>query len=143
MRLTLAKSSHHAPRQKAAQLDLLWRAADLRDHGRRHERNNAKFQTSLVFCPYPPVISICCYENGGVVDDIAHAGRRTGRAVRSCARTMRRALVISLALNGPCSFSHSAMAAKPARRCNASRAAPVIQAEMLTPSRVAAARTFS
>jgi hypothetical protein len=36
-----------------------------------------------VFSPCSPVVSIGGHENGGVIDDGAHAERRTVRAVRS------------------------------------------------------------
>lgn len=91
----------------------------------------------------PPSQAIGGDENGGVVDHPVHAGRRTVREVRSCARTVRRASFISSVVRRPCCFSHSATALKPARRCSASRAAAVIQAETLTPSRAAAARMSS
>lgn len=105
--------------------------------------NNAKFQTGLVFSPGSPLVSIGGHENGGVVDDGAHARRRTVGDVRSCARTLPRASFISSVVKRPCCFSHRATAAKPARRRSASRAAAVIQAETLSPSRAAAARMFS
>jgi hypothetical protein len=95
-----------------------------------------------VLGPGPPLVSIGCNENGSVIDDGAHAGRRTVRDVRNCARTLRRASSISSPVNGPCCFSHKATAAKPARLRSASRAALVIHAETLTRSRAAAARMF-
>jgi hypothetical protein len=104
---------------------------------------NANFQTGLMFSPRPPFVSIGGHENGGVIDDGTHAGRRIVRDVRSCACTFRRACFISSVVRRPCCFSHRAMAAKPALRCSASRAAIVIQAETLTPSRAAATRMFS
>jgi len=109
------------------ELGLLWRPADLGDDRRRCQRNNAKFQTGLVFSPRRSIVSIPRHENGSVVDNGAHAGRRTFRDIRSCSRTLRRASIISSALKGPCCLSHAATAAKPARRCSASRAAPVIR----------------
>jgi len=120
----------------------LWRPADLGNHRRGNQRNNAMFQAGLVFSPCSPLVSIGGHENGGVIDDGAHAERRTVRDVRSSARTLRRASFISSVVKRPCCFSHSATAAKPARRCSAWRAAAVIQAETLTPSRAAAARMF-
>jgi len=142
VRFVLAKRNDHAPSQESPELDLLWRPADLGDNGRWNQWNNAKFQAGLVFSPGPPLVSIGCNENGGVIDDGAHAGRRTVRGVRNCARTLRRASSISSAVNGPCCFSHKATATRPARLRSASRAALVIHAETLTPSRAAAARTF-
>src|SRR5262249_57903188 len=108
-------------------------------HGRGTQWNTAKFQTGLVFRPRPPLVSVGGHEDGGVVNDSAHAERRTVRGVRSCARTLRRASFISSAVRRPCCLSHWAIAAKPARLCRASRAAMVIHAETLTPSRAAAA----
>ena len=142
MSLGFAKRNDHAPSQEAPELSLLWGPADLGDHRRGNQWNNAKFQTGPVFSPCSPLVPIGGHENGGVVDDGPHAERRTVRDARSRARTLRRALLISSAVKGPCCFSHSATAAKPARRCSASRAAAVIQAETLNPSRAAAARTF-
>ena len=142
VRFALAKRNDHAPSQETPELDLLWGTADLGDNGRRNQWNNAQFQADLVFSPSPPLVSIGCNENGGVIDDGAHAWRRTVRDVRNCARTVWRAFSISSAVNGPCCFSHKATAAKPARLRSASRAALVIHAETLTPSRAAAARTF-
>ena len=141
--LALAKRNDRAPGQEAPELGLLWRPADLGDDGRGNQRNNAKLQTRLMFRPSPPIVPVRRHEYGSVVDDRAHAGRRTFRGVCSCARTLRRASIISSALNDPRRFSHSATAAKPARRCSASRAALVIQADMLTRSRSAAARIFA
>jgi len=116
VRLALAKRNDRAPSQEAPELGLLRGPADLGDHGRRNQWNNAKFQTDLVFSPRPSLVSIGGHENGGVVDDGAHAGRRTLRDVRSCARTLRRASFISSAVKRPCCSSHIATAAKPARR---------------------------
>ena len=90
VRLALAKRNDHATSQEAPELGLLWGPADLGDHRRRNKRNNAKFQTGLVFSPCPPLVSIRGHENGGVVNNGAHAGRRTVR-VRIWARTLRRA----------------------------------------------------
>jgi hypothetical protein len=142
VRFVLAKRNDHAPGQEAPELDLLWGPADLGDNGRRNQWSNAQFQADLVFSPSPPLVSIGCHENGSIIDDGAHAGRRTLRGVRNCARTLRRASSISSAVNCPCCFSHKATAAKPARLRSASRAALVIHAETLTPSRAAARRTF-
>jgi hypothetical protein len=142
VRFALAKRNDHAPSQETPQLDLLWGPADLGDNGRRNQWNSAQFQADLVFSPSPPLVSIGCNQNGGVIDDGAHARRRTVRGVRNCARTLRRASSISSPVNGPCCFSHKATAARPARLLSASRAAPVIHAETLTPSRAAAARMF-
>jgi hypothetical protein len=142
VRFALAKGNDHAPSQEAPELDLLWGPADLGGNGRRNQWNNAQFQADLVFSPSPPLVSIGRNQHGGVIDDGAHAGRRTVRDVRNCARTVRRASSISSAVNDPCCFSHKATSAKPARLRSASRAALVIHAETLTPSRAAAARTF-
>jgi hypothetical protein len=142
VRFALTKRNHHAPSQETPELDLLWGPADLGDNGRWNQWNHAKFQAGLVFGPSPPLVSIGSNQNGGVIDGGAHAGRRTVRDVRNCARTLRRASSISSAVNGPCRFSHKATAARPARLRSASRAAPVIHAETLTPSRAAAARMF-
>jgi hypothetical protein len=142
VRFALAKRNDHAPSQEAPELDLLWGPADLGDNRRRNEWNNAQVQADLVFSPRPPLVSIGSHENGGVINDGAHAGRRTVRDVRNCTRTLRPASSISSAVNGPCCFSHEATAAKPARLRSASRAALVIHAETLTPSRAAAARMF-
>ena len=143
MRFGLPKRNDHAPSQEAPELGLLWGPADLGDHWRRNQWNNAKFQTDLVFSPCSPLVFIGGHENGVVVDNGAHAGCRPVRDARSCARTLRRASFISSVVRRPCCFSHSATAAKPARRRNASRAAAVIQAETLIPSRAAAARMLS
>jgi hypothetical protein len=142
VRFALAMRNDHAPSQETPELDLLRGPAHLGDNGRWDQWNNAQFQTDLVFGPGPALVSIGGNENGSVIDDGAHAGRRAGRDVRSCARTLRRACSISSPVNGPCCFSHKAIAAKPARLRSASRAALVIHAETLTPSRAAAARTF-
>jgi len=94
--------------------------------------------------PRPSLVSIGGYKNRGIVNKVAHAGRRTLLGgPSSCALTLRRASSISASVNRPCCFSHSATAASPARRCRTSRAAAVIQAETLTPSRVAAERMCS
>lgn len=143
MRHAFVKRNDHAARQEAPELGLLRRPADLGHHRCGNQWKNAKFQTGLLLSPRPPLISIGGDENGRVVDNLVHAGRRTVRDVRSCSRTLRRASFISSALRRPCCFSHKATAAKPARRRSASRAALVIQAEILTPSRAAAARMFS
>lgn len=143
VRLAFAERNDRAPGQEAPELGLLRRPADLGENRRRNRRNSAEFQTRLVLCPCPPTVPIGRHENGCVVDNAAHAGRRTVRDVLSCAATVRRASSISSALKGPCCFSHSATAAKPALRCNTWRAALVIQAETLTPSRTAATRIFS
>ena len=116
VRLAFAERNDRAPRQESPELGLLWRSAHLGDDRSRNRRNNAKFQARLVFCPYAPVGPIRRHENGSVVNNGAHAGRRTVRAALSCARTLRRASSISFALKRPCCFSHSATAAKPARR---------------------------
>jgi hypothetical protein len=142
VRFALANRNDHAPSQKAPELRLLWGAADLGDNRRRNQWNNAKFQAGLVFSPSSPLASIGGHENGGGVDDGAHAGRRTGRDVRNSPRTFRRASSISSGVNAPCCLSHKATAAKPARVRSAWRAALVIHAETLTPSRAAAARMF-
>jgi len=142
VRFALAKRNDHAPSQETSELDLLWRPADLGDNRRGNQWNNAQFQAGLVFSPSSALVSIGCNKDRGVIDDGAHAGRRTARDARNCARTLRRASSISSPVNGPCCFSHEATAAKPARLRNASRAAPVIHAETLTPSRAAAARMF-
>mgnify|MGYP007037765668 CR=1 FL=1 len=143
MCLTLAKRNNRAPTQEAPQLGLLCGPAHLRDNRSRNQRNQSKFQTGLVFRPRPPVVSIGGHENGGVIDDGAHAGRRPLPDARNCARTFRRASRISSSVNRPCCFSHSSTAASPARRRSASRAAAVIQAETLTPSRATAASISS
>ena len=84
MRLALAKRNDHAPSQEAPELGLLLGPADLGDHRRGNQWNNTKFQTGLVFSPCSPLASIGGHENGGVVvDDGAHAERRTVRDVRS------------------------------------------------------------
>ena len=142
VRLALTKRNHHTTSQEAPELDLLWRPADLGDDRCGNQRDKAKFQTGLVFSPRPPLVSVRGHENGGVVNDGAHVGRRTVRDVRICARTLRRASFISSEVRRPCCFSHRATAAKPARRCNVSRAALVIHAETLTLSRAAAPRMF-
>src|SRR3954466_9049081 len=98
MRLALAKRHDRAPGQEASKLGLLWRPADLSDYRRRNQRNYAKFQTGLVFSPRPPIVSIGGHQNGSVVDNCAHAGRRTVCDAWSCARTLRRASFISSAL---------------------------------------------
>ena len=116
MRLALAKWNDGAPSQEAPELGLLRGPADLGHHGRGNQWNKAKFQTDLVFSPRPSLVSIGGHENGGIVDNGAHAGRRAVRDVRSCARTLRRASFISSAVKRPCSSSHRATAARPARR---------------------------
>ncbi len=126
------KGTIRAPGQESPQLGLSWRAANLGDHQCGNKRNHAKFQTRLMFRPHPPIVSVRSYEDGGVVNDGTHAGRRPFGDARICACTLRRASVISSALRCPCCFSHRATAAKPARRCRASRAALVIQADTLT-----------
>jgi len=83
MRFALAKRNDHAPSQEAAKLRLLWGPADLGDHRCGNEGNNAKFQPGLVFCPCSPLASVGGNENGGVIDDSAHAERRTVRDFRS------------------------------------------------------------
>ena len=141
--VVLARGNNGTATQEAPELGLLWRPANLGDYRRWNQRNNAKFQTGFVFGPCPPFVSIGSHENGGVVDNGAHVGRRTVRDVWSCERTARRASSISSALKRPCCSSHWETAARPARRCYASRAATVIQADTLTPSRAAAARISS
>ena len=143
MRLAFAKRHHCASGQEAPELGLPRRPADLSDHGCGHQWGNAKFQTDFVLSPCPPLVSIGGYENGGVVDYRAHACRRTFRGVRSCACTLRTASFISSAVKRPCCSSHRATAARPSLRRSASRAAVVIHAETLTPSRAAAARMLS
>jgi hypothetical protein len=143
VRLALAKRHDHASSQKAPELDLLWGTAYLSDHRGWNQWNNAKFQTRLVFRPRAPLVSIGGDEHGGGVDDSVHAGRRTVRGERNWARTLRRASFISSGVKRPCCFSHCATAAKPSRRRRASRAAFVIQAETLSPSRAADASIFS
>ena len=49
------------------------------DHRYGNKRNNAKFQTCLVFSPCPPLVSVRGYENGGVVNSGARC-RTTGRS---------------------------------------------------------------
>ena len=83
VRFALAKRNDHAPSQETPELDLLWGPADLGDNGRWNQWTNAKFQAALVFSPSPPLVSIGCNENGGVIDDGAHAERRTVRDIRS------------------------------------------------------------
>lgn len=143
MRFGLPQRNDHAPSQETPELSLLWGPADLGDHWCRNQWNNAQFQTDLVFSPSSPLIFIGGHENGDVVDNSTHAGRRTVRDARSCARTLRRASFISSVVRRPYCFSHSATAAKPARCRSASRAAAVIHAETLTPSRAAARRMLS
>jgi len=131
-------------RQESAELGLSRRPAHLGHNRGRNHRNNAKLQTGLVFRPPPPLVSIGGRQKRRIVNKAARAGRRAYEGSRRyCASTLRRASCISSAVNRPCCFSHWATAAKPARRCKASRAARDIQAETLTPSRVAAARRFS
>ncbi len=142
VRIPLAERDNRAARKEAPELNLLWRAADLCHHRGRNQRKNAEFQTGLVFGPCPPFVPVRCHENRGVVHNFGHAGRRAVREDDNCALTLRRASSISSGLNRPCSFSHRATAAKPARRRSASRAATVIQAETLTRSRAAAIRMF-
>lgn len=83
-------------------------------------------------------------ERSGVVDH-AHAGRRRERlgTALSSPATLALAAASSASLKAPCSASHSATAARPSRTNNSRRAAAVIQAETLTPSSAAAAKTFS
>jgi hypothetical protein len=83
VRLSLAERNDHAPSQEAPELGLLWGPADLGDHWRGNQWNNAKFQKGLVFSPCSPLVSIGGHENGGVIDDGAHAERRTVRDARS------------------------------------------------------------
>jgi len=83
VRLGLAKGKDRAPSQEALELCLLWGPADLGDYRRGNQWNNAEFQTGLVFSPCSPLVSIGGHENGGVVDDSAHAECRTVRDVRS------------------------------------------------------------
>jgi hypothetical protein len=83
VRLGFAERSNHAACQEAAELGLPWGPTDLRDHRCGNQWNNAKFQTDLVFSPRSPLVSIGGHENSGVVDDGAHADRRTVRDVRS------------------------------------------------------------
>ena len=143
VRFALAKRNRDASAQKSPELRLLWRPARLSNHRRRNERDDTEFQTRLMISPRPAVISIGGYQNRRVVHHGVHAGRRTVRGLRSCARILARAWFISSAVKRPCCLSHCATAARPARRRNASRAASVIQAETLTPSRDAARRIFS
>ncbi len=142
MRFGFAKRNDCATGQKTPKLRLLRRPADLSQYRSRDQRNYAKFQSRFVFCPDTPVIPVRCHENGSIVENAAHAKRRTVR-FGSCARTLRRASSISSGVKGPCCFSQSDTAAKPARRCKATRAAWVIQAETLTLSRMAAASISS
>jgi hypothetical protein len=37
-----------------------------------------------VFSPCPALISVGSHKNSGIVNDIAHAGRRTGRDAPNC-----------------------------------------------------------
>jgi hypothetical protein len=80
-----------------------------------------------VLRPSPPLVAIGGRQNTSVINDAAHAERRPVPTRRSCTRTRRRASFISSAVKRPCCFSQSAIAARPARRPRASRAAPVIQ----------------
>ena len=66
MRFGLAKRYDHTPSQKAPELGLLWRPADLGNHRRGNQWNNAKFQTGLVFSPRSPLVSIGGHENAYV-----------------------------------------------------------------------------
>ncbi len=119
------------------------RSANLRHDWRRGQRDEAEFKTSLVVRPGPAVVAIRRHEDSGGVDETAQAVRPVFRPSPSCDRTLRRASAISFPVNRPCSDSHRATAARPARLARASLAALVIQAETLTPSRAAAARTLS
>ncbi|MCX6627927.1 MAG: hypothetical protein NTW28_09900 [Candidatus Solibacter sp.] len=83
VRLGLAERNDRAPSQEAPERGLLWGPADLGDHRRGNQWNKAKFQTGLVFSPCSPLVSIGSNENGGVINDGAHAERGTVRDVRS------------------------------------------------------------
>src|SRR5437870_395959 len=63
-------------RSKSAGVELVAGPADLSDHWRGNQWNDAELQTGLVFRPRPPLISTGGHENGGGVDD----GRRAGHA---------------------------------------------------------------
>jgi hypothetical protein len=83
VRIALPQGNNLAPGQEPPELSLLWGAADLGDHRRGNQGKDAKFQTGLVFSPYSPLAYIGGHQNGGVVDDGAHAGRRAVRGIRS------------------------------------------------------------
>jgi hypothetical protein len=92
-------------------LGFFWGTADLNHYRRGNQWNYAKFQTGLVLSPCPALVSVGGHKNGSVAglalirgDDCAHAGRRTVRGVRSCARTLRRASVISSGVKRPLLF---------------------------------------
>ena len=71
------------PGQETPELGLFGRPTDLGDHRRGNKWDNTKFQTGLVFSPCSPLVSIGRHENGGVIEDGAHAERRTARDVPS------------------------------------------------------------
>src|SRR5262245_40068166 len=105
MRLALAQGQDRAARQKAPELGLLWGPADLGEDRCWNQWKSPEFQPGFMLCPCPPLAAIRGHENGRVVDEV-HAGRRTVRffwsGARSCARTRRRASLISSAVNRPC-----------------------------------------
>ena len=101
-----AQGHDPATAEETPELSLFWGAAYLGHDGRRYEGDEANLKPCLVFCPGLTVVSICCHEHGGIVDEAAHAGRRVFRDAVSCPRTRRRAAFISSSLNRPCCSSH-------------------------------------
>lgn len=128
-----------ASTQEAPQLDLASRSAHLGDDWCRRRRNDAEFETDPVVGPHNAVVPVRGDEHTRVVDN-AHAER--DRCVETTSSAMRRrAASSSSCVKAPCSFSHSSTPRRPSRTKSARRAAEVIQAETLTPSRAAAAIT--
>jgi len=110
-----AKRNGPRTQSGSAGVGLVVGTADLDDHRRRNKGIRPSSKRALCSAQARRSFLSAATENGGVVDDRAHAGRRTVRDVRSCARKrLRRASFISSAVRRPCCFSHRATAAKPA-----------------------------
>lgn len=133
-----------ASSQEPAELRLASRPAHLRHDGSGRGRHETELEPGPVIRPDLAVGSFRSDERSRVVDD-AHAERFLGRdgLEPSWAATRVRAAASSASEKGPCSASHSAIAASPSRTWSARRAALVIQADTLTPSEAAASITRS
>ncbi len=144
VRLVVAEGHDVAAPQEASQLHLSRGPAHLGDNWSSRERHKAEIQAGPMIGPPRAVGAVRCDQGAGVIDD-AHAERFFARAdvALTCETTRWRAAVASASVSAPWSASHSATAASPSRASSAWRAAFVIQAETLTPSAAAAARTRS
>src|SRR5262245_47710239 len=117
MGIRLGKRNDLAPTKKTSQLRLSRRTAYLGNDGSGHQRHGSRFETDTVLGPHAAIVSIGGNQDTRIIDNRPHGFDRRPR--RPSSEIRRRAASSSFAVKAPCSASHSATPASPARTSSA------------------------